>query len=44
MAAGIDTRVMSAARSLQQIVDGFRMGADEMTCSYSLWKLFFANA
>ena len=44
MAAGIETRVMTAGRSLQQIVDGFRMGADEMTCAYSMWKLFFANS
>lgn len=39
----LPARVMAAGRTLQQIVDGFRAGADEMTCSYKLWKLFFQN-
>ena len=43
-AAGLPTRIMVAGRSLQQIVDGFRVGAHEMTCAYKLWKLFFANS
>lgn len=38
-----DMQIMTAARSLQQIVAGFRTGADEMTCSYKLWQLFLSN-
>lgn len=40
----LPARVMSAARSLNQIVETFRCGAHEMTCSYKLWQLFFANS
>lgn len=43
-AVGIETKIMTAGRSLRQIVEGFKVGADEMTASYQLWKQFFANA
>ena len=40
----VSTKIMTAGRSLQQVVDGFRVGAHEMTCSYKIWKLFLANS
>jgi len=43
-ADGVDTKIMTAGRSLRQIVEGFRVGADEMTASYSMWKMFMDNS
>ena len=42
--ASVPSRVMTAGRSLQQIVEGFKAGAHEMTCSYPIWKRFLSNA
>lgn len=40
----VHTRIMTAGRSLRQIVEGFKVGADEMTASASMWKMFLANS
>ncbi len=42
-AADFSTKIMTAGRSLQQLTEGFSMGADEMTASYKLWKLMMSN-
>ena len=39
----IKTKVMTAGRSISQIVEGYMSGADESTCSYQLWKQFLNN-
>ena len=39
----LPTKVMTAARSINQIVDGYVNGADESTCSFGLWKQFLNN-
>ncbi len=41
--AEFSTKIMTAGRSLQQITEGFSMGAHEMTASYKLWKLIMSN-
>ena len=41
--SGLQTKVMTAARSISQIVDGYICGADESTCAYGLWKQFLKN-
>lgn len=40
---GFDTKVMIAARSVDQLVEGYLAGAHESTCGYSVWKQFFNN-
>jgi len=39
----ISTKIMTAGRSISQIVDGYISGADESTCSFDLWKKFLQN-
>ena len=39
-----DTKIMIAARSVNQLVEGYMAGAHESTCSYSLFKQFFTNS
>ncbi len=41
--AGFDTKLMGAVRSASQLVQSLASGADEITCSYKIWKQFFAN-
>ena len=41
---GIDTKIMIAARSINQLVEGYIAGATESTCSFDLWKQFFTNS
>lgn len=38
------TKIMAAVRSLNQLVQAAIAGADEMTCSYKIWKLFLDHA
>lgn len=39
----VHTKIMAACRSLRQIVESFKAGADEMTAAYVLWKQFLNN-
>jgi len=41
--AQFNTKIMTAGRSLQQLAEGFSMGAHEMTASYKLWRLMMSN-
>ena len=41
--AGFATQLMGAVRSSAQLINSLASGADEITCSYKIWKLFFAN-
>ena len=43
-AEGCQTKIMTAGRSLRQIVEGFKLGADEMTASPAMWKMFLDNS
>ena len=42
--SGGSTKIMAAVRSLNQLVDAAKAGADEMTVAYKIWFLFFENA
>ncbi len=42
--SGGSTQIMAAVRSLNQLVEAAKAGADEMTVSYKIWSLFFENA
>ena len=35
------TKIMGAVRSVNQLINSAKAGADETTCSYSIWKSFF---
>jgi transaldolase len=41
--SGGSTKIMAAVRSLNQLVEAAKAGADEMTAAYKIWSLFFEN-
>ena len=41
--SGGSTKIMAAVRSLNQLVEAAKSGADEMTVAYKIWSLFFEN-